>query len=627
MTKYLLYIVCFFSSLTLHAQKQALSNRIANYDISVKLDAIKHTLEGKEKLTWKNTSTDEITELQFHLYLNAFKDKNSTFMKESGGNLRRDKMDKSSKENFGSINILSMNIRGGENLTKKIKFIQPDDLNEKDQTVVSVKLSKALKPDESITLYIDFKAKLPKIFARTGFADDYHLVGQWFPKIGVYESVGIRYAKRGQWNCHQFHADSEFYADFGTYKVDMTVPKNFILAATGVFQSEVLNKDNTKTISYRADDVHDFAWTVSPKFIVTERRWKHVKIKAVVQPEHSGSTERYFESAITALDYFQKNLGKYPHPVLTLVDPPLAGAGSSGMEYPTFITCGETFWGIPSGMRLPEVVTIHEFGHQYFQGMLASNEFEESFLDEGFNQYYETRIMDENYGKGSLINLFGYKMGDTESARMAYVSMENPKISEIFRESWKYPKGTYGTLTYMKTATMLKTLENLIGRSTMDEVMQTYFIRWRFKHPAVKDFIDIVNEIAPKRSNYKYGKNFDWYFEQVLYKAPDCDYAVSEIKGNSCKIERLGEMIIPTEILIKFADGKEELITWNGESKTKTYKFEKAINSVIIDPKNKILLDLNLNNNSQTIKQSSLAFTKYALKMMFWLQNMLAWLG
>jgi hypothetical protein len=627
MTKYLLYIVCFFSSLTLHAQKQALSNRIANYDISVKLDAAKHTLEGKEKLTWKNTSTDEITELQFHLYLNAFKDKNSTFMKESGGNLRRDKMDKSSKENFGSINILSMNIRGGENLTKKIKFIQPDDLNEKDQTVVSVKLSKALKPDESITLYIDFKAKLPKIFARTGFADDYHLVGQWFPKIGVYESVGIRYAKRGQWNCHQFHADSEFYADFGTYKVDMTVPKNFILAATGVFQSEVLNKDNTKTISYRADDVHDFAWTVSPKFIVTERRWKHVKIKAVVQPEHSGSTERYFESAITALDYFQKNLGKYPHPVLTLVDPPLAGAGSSGMEYPTFITCGETFWGIPSGMRLPEVVTIHEFGHQYFQGMLASNEFEESFLDEGFNQYYETRIMDENYGKGSLINLFGYKMGDTESARMAYVSMENPKISEIFRESWKYPKGTYGTLTYMKTATMLKTLENLIGRSTMDEVMQTYFIRWRFKHPAVKDFIDIVNEIAPKRSNYKYGKNFDWYFEQVLYKAPDCDYAVSEIKGNSCKIERLGEMIIPTEILIKFADGKEELITWNGESKTKTYKFEKAINSVIIDPKNKILLDLNLNNNSQTIKQSSLAFTKYALKMMFWLQNMLAWLG
>jgi hypothetical protein len=627
MTKYLLYIVCFFSSLTLHAQKQALSNRIANYDISVKLDAAKHTLEGKEKLTWKNTSTDEITELQFHLYLNAFKDKNSTFIKESGGNLRRDKMDKSSKENFGSITILSMNIRGGENLTKKIKFIQPDDLNEKDQTVVSVKLSKALKPDESITLYIDFKAKLPKIFARTGFADDYHLVGQWFPKIGVYESAGMRYAKRGQWNCHQFHADSEFYADFGTYKVDMTVPKNFILAATGVFQSEVLNKDNTKTISYRADDVHDFAWTVSPKFIVTERRWKHVKIKAVVQPEHRGTTERYFESAITALDYFQKNLGKYPHPVLTLVDPPLAGAGSSGMEYPTFITCGETFWGIPSGMRLPEVVTIHEFGHQYFQGMLASNEFEESFLDEGFNQYYETRIMDENYGKGSLINLFGYKMGDTESARMAYVSMENPKISEIFRESWKYPKGTYGTLTYMKTATMLKTLENLIGRSTMDEVMQTYFIRWRFKHPAVKDFIDIVNEIAPKRSNYKYGKNFDWYFEQVLYKAPDCDYAVSEIKGNSCKIERLGEMIIPTEILIKFADGKEELITWNGESKTKTYKFEKAINSVIIDPKNKILLDLNLNNNSQTIKQSSLAFTKYALKMMFWLQNMLAWLG
>lgn len=626
MQRYFLLLIFTCSFFIIFAQKP-LSNRIANYDIAVKLDAAKHTLEGKEILVWKNTSTDEISELQFHLYLNAFKDKNSTFMKESGGRLRGDKMDKTAKENWGSIKILSMRVQNGENLTKKIKFIQPDDLNEKDQTVIKVALSKALKPNESITLNIDFKAKLPKIFARTGFSGDYHLVGQWFPKIGVYEQAGMRYAKTGQWNCHQFHADSEFYADFGVYNVSMTVPKKFILAATGIFQNEKLNKDNTKTITYQANDVHDFAWTVSPRFVVTERQWQHVKIKSVVQPEHKGSTERYFQSAIIALEYFQKNLGKYPHSALTLVDPPLTGAGSSGMEYPTFITCGETFWGIPAGMRLPEVVTIHEFGHQYFQGILASNEFEESFLDEGFNQYYEGRIMDETYKKGSLINLFSYKMGDMESSRAAYVSMDNVQISEIFRESWKYPKGTYGTLTYMKTAIMLKTLENLIGRNTMDEIMQTYFIRWRFKHPAVKDFIAIVNEIAPKRTNNKYGKNFNWYFEQTLYKAPDCDYSVKEINEKSCKVNRSGEMVFPVEILVKFIDGKEEVISWSGLEKNKTYTFEKAINSVIIDPKNKILFDLNLNNNSQTIKQSSLPFTKYALKMMFWLQNILAWVG
>lgn len=627
MKKHILFIIFLFSFLNVVSNTKPLSNRIANYDISVKIDPEKHTLNGKETLVWTNTSTDYISELQFHLYLNAFKNKNSTFMKESGGQLRGEMMDAKNKENFGWIDIISMKVRNGEYLTSKIKFIQPDDLNENDQTVLSVLLSHPLAPNESLTLDINFKARLPKVFARTGYVGDFYLVGQWFPKIGVYEPAGMRFAKRSAWNCHQFHADSEFYADFGTYRVEMTVPKNFVLAASGVFQDEKTNKDDTKTISYRADDVHDFAWTISPRFEVSERQWKHVKIKAVMQPEHSGSTERYFQSAIAALEYFQKHLGKYPYEVLTLVDPPIQAAGSSGMEYPTFITCGETFWGLPNGIRSPEVVTIHEFGHQYFQGMLASNEFEESFLDEGFNQYYEGRIMDATYGKGSLINLFGFKLNDSESPRIAYISMKNIKISEIFRKSWEYPKGTYGTLTYMKTATMLQTLENLIGTEVMDEVMHNYFIKWRFKHPSVKDFVAIVNEIAPKRTNYKYGKNFNWYFEQTLYKAPDFDYEVSEINQNQCTIKRLGDMIIPTEILVKFIDGKEELISWNGEDYSKVLKFEKPISSVAIDPKNKILFDLNLNNNSRTLEQSSYPFVKYAMKIMFWVQNLMSWVG
>jgi len=627
MKKHILFIIFLFSFLNAVSNTKPLSNRIANYDISVKIDPEKHTLDGRETLVWTNTSTDYISELQFHLYLNAFKNKNSTFMKESGGQLRGEMMDAKNKENFGWIDIISMKVRNGEYLTSKIKFIQPDDLNENDQTVLSVLLSRPLAPNESLTLDINFKARLPKVFARTGYVGDFYLVGQWFPKIGVYEPAGMRYAKRSAWNCHQFHADSEFYADFGTYRVEMTVPKNFVLAASGVFQDEKTNKDDTKTISYRADDVHDFAWTISPRFEVSERQWKHVKIKAVMQPEHSGSTERYFQSAIAALEYFQKHLGKYPYEILTLVDPPIQASGSSGMEYPTFITCGETFWGLPNGIRSPEVVTIHEFGHQYFQGMLASNEFEESFLDEGFNQYYEGRIMDATYDKGSLINLFGFKLNDSESPRIAYKSMKNIKISEIFRKSWEYPKGTYGTLTYMKTATMLQTLENLIGTEVMDEVMHSYFIKWRFKHPSVKDFVAIVNEIAPKRTNYKYGKNFDWYFEQTLYKAPDFDYEVSEINQNQCTIKRLGDMIIPTEILVKFIDGKEELISWNGEDYSKVLKFEKPISSVAIDPKNKILFDLNLNNNSRTVEQSSYPFLKYAIKIMFWVQNFMSWVG
>lgn len=628
--------ICLLIFLVAHAsaQNKPLSSRIANYTIDVQLDTDKKTLKGKETLVWKNTSTDNISELQFHLYLNAFKDKNSTFMKESGGQLRGDVIDASQPINLGSITIESMRIRNGESLTKRIRFIQTDDLNEKDQTVMSVPLGKPLKPNESIVLDINFIAKLPHIFARTGFADNYFLVGQWFPKIGVYEPAGMRYATKGQWNCHQFHANTEFYADFGTYKVSMTVPKDFLVAATGVFQSESPHNNSTKTITYIAEDVHDFAWTASPRFVISERQWKHVKIKAVMQPEHSGSTDRYFQAAITALTYFEKNLGKYPHTVLSLIDPPMNGAGSGGMEYPTFITCG-TSWGLFKGFRFPEMVTVHEFGHQYFQGMLATNEFEESFLDEGFNQYYEGRIMDENYAPGSQVNFLGFTINDMETSRISYTIMDNPKITEVYRNAWQYPKGTYSIMTYTKTATWLKTLENMVGRSTMDEVLQTYFIRWRFKHPCVRDFIDIVNEIVPKRTANRFGTDMNWYFDQVLYKAPVLDYALKSLnnveKDNMISgqfaVERLGDMILPTEISVQFADGKQELISWSGEEKLKTYKFDKAISAVKIDPQNKLLLDLDFNNNSKAIEPSTLAFKKYTMKIMFWIQNMMQWVA
>ena len=632
MNKFLSF--CLFLCLFYHvrAQNKPLSNRIANYTIDVTLNAEKKTLVGKETLVWKNTSADNITELQFHLYLNAFRDKNSTFMKESGGQLRGDRVDASDIANMGSIDITSMKVRNGETLTQKIKFIQPDDLNDKDRTVISVPLSKPLLPNESIVLDIDFKAKLPKIFARTGFADNYFLVGQWFPKIGVYEPAGMRYATKGQWNCHQFHANTEFYADFGSYLVNMTIPKDFKLAATGIFQRETINKNNTKTITYKADDVHDFAWTTSPRFVITEQQWKHVKIKAVMQPEHTGSTDRYFQSAIVALEYFEKHVGKYPHTVLSLIDPPVNGAGSGGMEYPTFITCGTT-WGLPKGIRIPEIVTIHEFGHQYFQGMLASNEFEESFLDEGFNQYYEGRIMDENYIPGSQVNFFGFLVNDMETSRRSYVKMKNPKITEVFRNAWEYPTGTYTIMTYTKTAVWMKTLENLIGRKVMDEVMQTYFARWRFKHPCVRDFITIVNEIVPKRLGNKYGADMNWYFEQVLYKAPVLDYAINSLNtvGNgktttgTFTAERLGDMILPTEIQVKFADGSQQLISWNGQEKTKVFKFNKAVTSAKVDPENKLLLDLNFNNNSKAIEPPTLVIKKYSLKIMFWVQNLMQW--
>jgi len=216
MIRYLLIIGCFFiTSLSIsYAQKarwdKALSPRIANYDISVTLDTTEKTLTGKELLTWRNDSPDNIKELRFHLYLNAYKNTESTFLRGGRrfGRLPDDEL------GWGWMDIVKIEDENGNDLTPGMEFIHPTDDNTKDQTVMRVPLRKAISPGETAEFNIDFISKLPRIIARTGFeGEHYYFVVQWFPKIGVYEEVGERGAKEGSWNCHQFIPTTEFYAD------------------------------------------------------------------------------------------------------------------------------------------------------------------------------------------------------------------------------------------------------------------------------------------------------------------------------------------------------------------------------------------------------------------------------
>ena len=618
-----------------------LSPRLANYRIDVKLNPVTKKLDGRETLTWRNASQDMIRELRFHLYLNAFRNEQSTFMRESGGQLRMNQFDRNAKENpYGFVDIISMKIRGGEALA--YQFSQPDDSNDDDRTVIRVPLSKPVGPGETIVLDIAFRAKLPQIFARTGFSRDFFLVGQWFPKIGVYEPAGTRYAKTGQWNCHQFHAHSEFYADYGVYDVNMTVPKEFWVSATGLFQSEQIHKDSTKTIRYRAEDVVDFAWTASPHFQVINDRWKRpsggeVTLELVMQPEHIDQAKRHLDAAKAALAYFDKHLGRYPFPNLTIVDPPLHAMGSFGMEYPTFITAGTT-WGMPAGARFPEIVTVHEFGHQYFMQLLATNEFEEAWLDEGFNQYYEGRVMDATYGvRSSAIDLFGFRWGDLESSRDDYVHQDNPSIGSVFGNTWQLAEGQYGVLTYMKTATWMRTLEGLVGRPVMDEIMQTYFSRWKFKHPNGQNFIDIVNEIVPKRLGNRYGPDMNWFFKQVLYGDEAFDYELLSLRNVNrnglqqavITVQRNADGKMPVELLVHFDNGREQTLYWDGQDRQRRFTLTENAKVVwaTVDPKQKIYMDTNLNNNSLTLQPSSIPAAKFATKFLFWVENWLQWLA
>ncbi len=634
-----------------------LSPRIANYQIDVGLDAETRELRGTEILTWYNRSDVPATELQFHLYLNAFRNSESTFMRESG--LPSDV----SAERWGFINVDRIAFAetpeevaaqqprelggpasapsdqrfpfSGSNtdLTDLIEFIQPDDSNTHDKTVFSLPLPTPLQPGQALSLEIDFTARLPSPpIARTGAHEDYFFVAQWFPKIGVFEE--------GAWNCHQFHANSEFYADFGRYDVRMTVPDGYVLGATGQQVDVVQNEDRTTTYTYRAEDVHDFAWTASPDFLVFEGQAQDVAIRALVQPDHAAQGPRHVEAARIAVEYFQDNYGDYPFPNLTVVDPRRGAQATGGMEYPTLITAG-TFYGMPEGFRALEIVIIHEFGHNFWYHLLASNEFEESWLDEGINSYTEMRVLQEAFGpEGDSVDIFGLKLNMLDLHRLRYLQL--PDADPTLRKSWQYfNRSSYGINSYSKPAVVLETLRNYLGAEKMNRLMRTYVERWRFKHPRTQDFITVASEVA--------GEDLNWYFDQAIYGRATLDYSVASVTSSEVrtvghdletlpesgsrgetderpdmyrsrvKVRRVGEFHFPVHVRVRFDDGETVDEHWDGRDLWRVFSYEKTsrVEWATVDPDRLIPLDVDRTNDSRTRLPRNSGTRRATLSWMF----------
>jgi len=449
----------------------ALSTRVVAYQIDARLDPAKHTIAATETLRYKNLTGQPQKTFPFHLYLNAFQPQ-STFMTEE----QRDDPDLEWKPvHFGSITLSRLEVTGMGDLTGQMHFIHPDDSNAADRTVMEVELLRAVPPGAEVEFKFGFEDHLPQVVARTGYLRDFFMVGQWFPKVGVWW--------KNAWNCHQFHNDTEFFADFGTFDVKVTLPQNEIVGAGGDLISSSNNPDGTKTLIFHSEDVHDFSWSASPSFTDLEDFWTGsagtVRIHVLMSPGNLASGPRYIQALKGTLALYDKWIGPYPYDRLTIIDPPHGGYEAGGMEYPTLIT-GDTAWLMPKGALLPEVVIEHEFGHQYWYGMVATNEFEEAWLDEGINTYLEVKMMDEMYGRPtSMFNFPFLQMGDAGEQRRSYLSRLD--LDPMTRFAWLfYNDGSYADITYGKTSTVLLTLEKVIGEDTLRQALHTYFMRYRF---------------------------------------------------------------------------------------------------------------------------------------------------
>ena len=623
--------------------KEPLSSRLTGYSIDARLDEESKTVEGVMDAFWVNNSMAAVPDIQMHLYMNAFKSGRTTFNKSSGGRIRASEA--------GWIDIIEFYDGEGNDLIPYIKYISPDDGNPYDSTVIRIVLPEPVKPGDTAFVRIKFETKLPSNIRRTGYTNDFYFVAQWFPKFGVYETAGMRYALSDGWNCHQFHANSEFYSNHSAYDVAITLPEKYVVGSGGLLLSERRIDDGSKTMLYRAEDIVDFAWTAWPGYSVHKEKWNHVDITLLLPANRLEQVNRQFTAVKYALEYLAENVGPYPWPHLTFIDPPTIGSGAGGMEYTTLFTTISSY-RMPDWVRLPEMVTIHEFGHAYFMGILASNEFEEPWLDEGVTSFWEARIVDHFYGKNSaMIDHRLLKIPDAALSRLVYTTSPLKQLVSNDEYSWNYPRGSYSMMSYNKAATVLFTLMGIIGEETMNDIFREYYDRWSFRHPSGKDFIDVVNDVVVRIHGEKFGPDMNWFFDQTLYGTGICDYKVTSISNRvinesgmreiaadsaipakliadkeftiaAVYIERAGEVMLPVEILIGFDNGEELLEWWDGRDRYKRFEYTgtKGISWVKIDPDYKIRMDVNFINNSMTTDPDRAPVRRITGKLMFFIQ-------
>lgn len=638
--------------------------RTSSYTIQVTLLPEERLLEGNQVVEWRNATGKPAGELWFHLYWNAWLNNRSTWLREDSLRSRpRSSLRNPRPGDWSYSRVESLKVEAGgpfreSDRTSAMYFASPDDGNQDDRTVLVVPLERPVQPGETIRVSIGWKAKIPRTFARTGFRGDFFFIAHWFPKLGVFQADG-------SWNCHQFHAATEFFSDYGNYDVRMTVPSEWKVGATGVELGVTENADGTSTHRYQQDDVHDFVWTTSPDYREVRRRFDHpglksVDIRLLYQPEHQGQVDRHFRATEEALKYYGLWFGEYPYGHLTVVDPAWR-SGARGMEYPTLYTCGTRYFN-PFGGGAPEGVTIHEAGHQFWYGVVGNNEFEHAWLDEGINTFATARVFEVAYGKRSPVYRFfrGYfpvmvpeiQAGRIQNSRRhRFLAVARGEIQA--RPTYLYHPSTAGSTSYTKTALWLLALERRLGWDVLKRILSTFFENSRFRHPGPEDFFQVANRIS--------GQDLGPFFEQVFHRDKVFDYSVESV--SSVKVEtrgyvdkdgqflllaeapdsqgseetsvlyettvllrRLGDGILPQDVLLRFEDGEEFRTRWDGKHPWKLYRLVKPskLDYAAVDPGLTNPLDIDFTNNSRRLEpQANLPATKWALKWLIWLQDYL----
>ena len=546
MKKIHLSIVILFLSITLNAQEYF--QQEVNYVISVELDDEKHTLSGYEDIEYINNSSEKLNFIWFHLWPNAYKN-NST-------KLAKHQLENGDKEIFyakeyerGFIDSLDFKVND-----KKIKWeYHPEHID-----ICKLILNNPLKPGESIKISTPFFVKIPNgRFSRLGHVDQSYMITQWYPKPAVFDQNG--------WHPMPYLSQGEFYSEFGSFDVSITLPSNYTVGATGDLQNQDeiirLNKlaeitknisefsdemtfpksnSKNKTLRYIQNNIHDFAWFADKRYHVLKGEVKlpYSKDTVILWTMFTNNEADLWKNSIEymhdAVYYYSLWNGDYPYNHCSAVDGTIAAGG--GMEYPNVTVIGES-----GNSFLLEEVIMHEVGHNWFYGILASNERDYPWMDEGMNSFHELRYMRLKYPKYNMLtNMlpdFITKTLDLEiytdkqimGELMYFMNAWTGKDQPIELHSEKYTSINYGGIVYKKTAIVFDYLMAYLGEEVMNDCMKTYFEKWKFKHPQPKDVKNVFEEVS--------GKDLSWFFDDIIKTTKQLDYSIEKISNSEDSLD------------------------------------------------------------------------------------------
>jgi len=569
--KKLLFLLLPFGAFSQYFQQDV------SYQIEVKLDDKNHTLNGFESFTYKNNSPQTLDVIYMHVWPNAYKNKETALAQQLKRN-DGDKIAKAEAKDLGFIDSLDFKVNGNQ-----VKW----DYDPKHIDIVVLHLASPLAPGQQIQISTPFKVKIPSgSLSRLGHIGQSYQITQWYPKPAVYDQNG--------WNAMPYLNQGEFYSEFGDFDVKITVPANYVVGATGELQTaseiaflndkvneskkkleKLLNQETDrsknfpesatewKTIQYKQDRVHDFAWFADKRFLVLKgevvlpHSKETVTTWAMFTPQNAKLWSNALEYLHDGTYYYSLWNGDYPYKHVTAIDGTISAGG--GMEYPMITVIGNS-----SSKEELEVVIVHEVGHNWFYGILGSNERVHGWMDEGLNTLNEMRYVQTKYpdntrfsdmvagGRFHLGDLDHHDSGDIMYRSLASFGLDQP----LETHSDDFSSFNYGAIMYQKTGVIFFYLMDYLGAEKFDAAMSAYYQQWKFKHPQPADL--------QKTLETQTGKDLNWLFKDLIQTTKHIDYNLKTVQiaktGTVVKLANKGQVNGPIEVNIYGQDQKVETV-------------------------------------------------------------------